>query len=37
MTAPAAIRDLAVGFLWFGWHSGEPVAALDERAPRLAR
>lgn len=21
-TAPAAIRDLAVGFLWLGWHTG---------------
>lgn len=36
LTAPAAVRDLAVGFLWFGWHTGAPVAALDERAPRLA-
>jgi len=36
-TGPAAIRDLAVGFMWFGWTSGEPVAALNERAPRLVR
>jgi hypothetical protein len=37
MTGPAAIRDLAVGFLWFGWHSAGTVAALPERAPRLVR
>lgn len=24
-TAPAAVRDLAVGFLWLGWHSGADV------------
>jgi len=24
-TAPAAIRDLAVGFLWLGWHTGLPA------------
>ncbi len=24
-TPPAAVRDLAVGFLWLGWHSGTPA------------
>jgi phosphodiesterase/alkaline phosphatase D-like protein len=24
-TAPAAVRDLAVGFLWLGWHAGADV------------
>ena len=24
-TAPAAVRDLAVGFLWLGWHTGAPA------------
>lgn len=36
LTAPAAIRDLVVGFVWFGWHAGvsdiapvRPVAVLS--------
>ena len=24
-TAPAAVRDLAVGLLWLGWHTGQPA------------
>jgi hypothetical protein len=24
-TAPAAVRDLVVGFLWVGWHAGTPA------------
>jgi len=36
LTAPAAVRDLAVGFLWLGWHTAGPVTALDERASRFA-
>ena len=37
-TPPAAIRDLVVGFVWFGWHGGlsaleaRPVPALVERS-----
>jgi hypothetical protein len=36
-TAPAAVRDLAVGFLWLGWHAGADVdrvesAVLSSRA-----
>ena len=29
-TAPAAIRDLVVGFVWFGWHGGQ--LAVDTRS-----
>jgi hypothetical protein len=25
LTAPAAVRDLAVGFVWFGWHTAHAV------------
>ena len=39
--APAAVRDLAVGFLWMGWHAGatdvehlERVAVLRPRVDR---
>jgi len=34
LTPPAAVRDLAVGFVWFGWSTGSPVAALVERPAR---
>jgi len=32
-TAPAAVRDLVVGFLWFGWNAGTPAI---ETASRVA-
>jgi phosphodiesterase/alkaline phosphatase D-like protein len=28
-TAPAAVRDLAVGFLWLGWHAGADVDRVE--------
>ena len=28
-TAPAAIRDLVVGFVWFGWHGGFDAVAPE--------
>jgi phosphodiesterase/alkaline phosphatase D-like protein len=33
-TGPAAIRDLTVGFVWFGWHGGQ-LAADTRRVPAL--
>lgn len=37
-TAPAAIRDLVVGFLWMGWRAGTPVAEHETAlAARLGR
>jgi phosphodiesterase/alkaline phosphatase D-like protein len=33
LTAPAAVRDLAVGFLWLGWHTGGTAVAIPARAP----
>jgi len=37
-TAPAAVRDLAVGLLWLGWHTGQPafVAVPTRRVERPA-
>jgi len=32
LTAPAAIRDLAVGFLWFGWSTDVPMTHRYEAA-----
>lgn len=31
-TAPAAIRDLAVGFLWFGWRTDRPMTGETTEA-----
>jgi len=32
-TAPAAVRDLAVGFLWLGWHSGADIEQVATALP----
>jgi hypothetical protein len=32
LTAPAAVRDLAVGFLWFGWSTTQPMTGVTNEA-----
>jgi hypothetical protein len=32
-TPPAAVRDLAVGFLWLGWHSGADIEKIAAALP----
>jgi hypothetical protein len=33
LTPPAAVRDLAVGFVWFGWHTAQADRPLRESSP----
>jgi len=33
LTAPAAVRDLAVGFVWFGWHTTHTDVHHRESSP----
>lgn len=32
-TPPAAVKDLAVGFLWLGWHSGADIEKVASALP----